>query len=340
MTINSIPGVRQDSYPPVTSLSKMHYQNSIRLANVLQLEHLIGIPTAVAHIVASCLANALDPPFGAAEWLKYYRVIVEPSDLPDEYYTWAFSKDVTKKDKLNHETHSPPVLLPRGITEIDKEGNEIQSRHYTIRTMNELVQHPKLGPQLKIFKGGPSGCLNLKAKDSCWLVMTREVFARNQSSETQMNAMKIFKADQIAYMKTRNVTMDGYDVMPKVLDLITVVFAMYVSKGECLLSMGSPGKSSTASRCVEQVKIVKESYPPGGSLYPWERYQYTAQRTVGSFGSQLGLFIADDDGVTQSIKYGVAGVQRFKRLPQPLELLKMFDNLNNGLQASSNKLSS
>ncbi len=62
--------------------------------------------------------------------------------------------------------------------------------------------------------------------------------------------------------------------------------------------------------------------------------------TVGSFGSKFGLFVTDDNGVTKSMKYGVAGVQRFKRLPQPLELLKMFDTLNNQLQASGNELSS
>ena len=123
-------------------------------------------------------------------------------------------------------------------------------------------------------------------------------------------------------MKSRNLTIDGYDVMPKVLDLITVVFTRYVSKGECLLSMSSAGKLSTASRCVEQTKIHKMSHPPDGTWGPYQNYLHTTQMTVGSFGSKFGLFVTDDNGVTKSMKYGVAGVQRFKRLPRPLESWK------------------
>ncbi len=271
MTISSIPGVRQDSYPLATPLSKMHDQNSIGLENVLQLQVLIGIPKVIANIVTSYLVNDLEPPFGAVEWLKYYQVIVEPSDLPDEYYIWAVSNDITQSGKLNYQTHLPPVLLPRRITEIDKEGNEIQSRHYTVRTMNGLVQQPKLGPKSKFYRESPPReCLNFKAEDSCWLVMAKEVFFRNYSSVQQIQEMQYLKKNQIAYMKSRNLTIDGYDVMPKVLDLITVVFTRYVSKGECLLSMSSAGKLSTASRCVEQTKIHKMSHPPDGTWGPYQ----------------------------------------------------------------------
>src|SRR5690348_8996427 len=113
---NSVSHFCYGSPSTTTASTVIHHPNSITLAKFLKLEDITNQLTSdLAKIVASYLVEV----FGAEEWKEYFGVIVEPLDLPEAYFAWAYSADVVEPDKSNAETHLRPILYPQRITEID-----------------------------------------------------------------------------------------------------------------------------------------------------------------------------------------------------------------------------
>jgi hypothetical protein len=251
-----------------------------KIAKLLKLEEITGLPSDVARLVASYV---LPNPFGAEAWKRYYGVDVglEP-ELPSEFYEWWISPDVIKPHKLNCDTHLPPVLRPQYVRKA------ALNTPLTLNTLEYLAQHPKEGPQSRYISDSDSEALqqhgDTRAGSACWLVMRKGVFARNQSYVQQKECIQKL-----------NTNGAGYDKMPSALDLATIVFATYVLTGGDRYLGDCTGKESwkTFSRCKESIQSGKDSY----SL------------VVGRFAPG-GLDVADDNSYVH-VRSGVAALRKF-----------------------------
>lgn len=240
---------------------------NVKIAKVLKLEETTGLIKDVAGLVADYAVDKIDR-FGAEEWMRYYGVDVGPEpELPDEFYEWWLSPDVIEPDKLNCDTHLPPILRPQHVR---KAALNIP---LTLDTLGYLAQHPKEGPPSRYDIG--SDALqehgNTKAGPARWLVMRKDVFARNQSYDRQKEC--------IQKLNTKGA---DYDEMPSLLDLVTILFVTHVRTGgdrHLGDAMGKEGRW-TFSRCRERVQLRKSSHPlvvggfaPGG-LDVLDHYYY------------------------------------------------------------------
>jgi hypothetical protein len=252
---------------------------NVKIAKVLKLEETTRLIKDMAGLVAGYAVDKIDR-FGAEEWMRYYRVDVGPEpELPDEFYEWWLSPDVIEPDKLNCDTHLPPVLRPQYVR---KAALNIP---LTLDTLGYLAQHPKEGlPSQYAFD---SGALqqhgNTKAGPARWLVMRKDVFARNQSYDGQKECIQKL-----------NATGANYDEMPSGLDLATILFVTHVHTGGDRHFGDITGKEGcwTYSRCRERVQFRESSYP----------------LVVGGFAPG-GLCVASD--LYDQGRYGVAALRKF-----------------------------
>lgn len=260
--------------------------DSAGIARVLHLGETTGLVSDVARLVADYAVPKIDH-FGKEEWMRYYGVDVGPEpELPDEFYEWWLSPDAIEPGKLNCETHLAPVLRPRWITETDAEGKKTLSC-YSLRTLGRLVQHPQEGPpsQYMFDSQALEQHGNIKAGPARWLVMRKDVFARDQSCDQQKECIQKL-----------NTAGADYDEMPSALDLATIVFATHVRTGGDRHLGDSTGKEGrwTFSRCKERIQFNENSYP----------------LVVGGFAPG-GLLVLRCYGDYVSEYYGVAALRKF-----------------------------
>lgn len=235
------------------------------IAKVLKLEE-TPLVSDVARLVADYAIPKIDH-FGAEEWMRYYGVDVgREADLPEKFYTWWLSSDVIDPDKLNCETHLPPVLRPQYVR---KAALNIP---LTLDTLGYLAQYPKEGPpsQYTFNSEALQQHGNTKAGPARWLVMRKDIFARNQSYDQQKECIQKL-----------NTTGADYDEVPSALDLATIVFATHVRTGGDRYLGNTTGKEGcwTFSRCKEHAQYGKDSYPlvigdfaPGGLIVSHNDY--------------------------------------------------------------------
>jgi len=163
----------------------------------------------VANLVTDYLAPTR---FGAAEWLHWFGLNVgfEPK-LPRELTLFWNQPDPMDPTQLISATHLPPVLCPQFI----------EGQPYNLRLLGQIVQSPRNGgrasnyryltPALKQYQDTPAG-------PACWLVMKKDVGARNQPY-----------ARQIAWIQSLP---GSYEATTSALHLATVVFTRHVSTGK------------------------------------------------------------------------------------------------------------
>lgn len=238
-----------------------------------------GPAKALAGLVADYAVDKIGS-FGKEEWMRYYGVDPGPApELPGEFYKWWRSPDVVEPGKLNCDTHLPPVLRPQYVR---KAALKIP---LTLETLGYLAKHPKEGPSSQYALNSvlqQHG--DTKAGPACWLVLRKDVFARDESDDGQRE-----------YIRKLNAIGANYDEMPSGLDLITVLFATHVhTGGDRYLSNGT-GKERcwTFSRCKERVQVKESSH-----------YVF-----IGGF-SPGALFLRNDHR-SNDVNYGVAALRKF-----------------------------
>jgi hypothetical protein len=255
---------------------------NVKIAKVLKLEETTGLIKDVAGLVAGYAVDIIDR-FGAEEWMRYYRVDVGPEpELSDEFYDWWLSPDVIEPDKLNCDTHLPPVLRPQYVR---KAALNIP---LTLDTLGYLAQHPKEGPPSRydydtvaLWRHG-----NTKAGPARWLVMRKDVFARDQSYNRQKECIQ--KLNAIGA---------NYDEMPSGLDLATILFVTHANTGGDRHFGDATGKEDrwTFSRCRERVQLS-------------DRSCFSLPMIVGGFApGGLRVCCYDVDGED----FGVAALRKF-----------------------------
>ena len=160
--------------------------------------------------------------FGAQKWMRYFDAnVVDPEPALDPYlfYRFWYGPDPIDPTKQVYETHFPPVLRPRVITQGDT------SYHYSLNTLGQLIQHPREGHPSRYFSDTTNALRQhgqTHAGPACWIVMRKEVVARNQ-----------LYLEQIQTIKDLNITNGiGYEEESFAIDLATVVSAHYVVTGE------------------------------------------------------------------------------------------------------------
>lgn len=228
----------------------------------------------VAAIVIEYLKNN-DNPFGKEEFIEILGVNpVRVPELSKAFYTWWYEPDALEPEKLNCETHIPPVYRPPEIGDPQ-----------TLDTMAISFKTLKFLGLGYAYEGDAFNQNQNKEADSgCWLVMRKEVFARNQTP-----------AQQFAFIKELNEkTGSRYEEKPSAIDLAFVVFARYAFKGERHLGDDTgEEKRWTYSRCLETVKYENAEYP----------------LVVGGFAP--GALRVRSDVLYVRPGYGVAGLRKF-----------------------------
>lgn len=229
---------------------------------------------AVTNLVLDYLKSN-DNPFGAKEYIDVLGVSpgVVPA-LPEELIKWWYEPDAVDPEKQNCETHISPVYRAEELG--DPQTLDIMLT--TLETLKKLGLGQKdEGDPYNQNKDKPAG-------PGAWLVLRKEVFARNKTPQ-----------EQFAYIKALNKkTGSKYEEKPSAIDLAFVVFARYSYKGERYLGDDTgEEKRWTYSRCGETVRYGTTDYP----------------LVVGGFGPgalnvvSIGFSAHEDDGV--------AGLRKF-----------------------------
>lgn len=212
--------------------------------------------------------------FGDKEWNQVLGVDPGPvPPLPYQFIEWWYEPDVKKPKYQNCETHIPPVYRPEML--IDYETLTVMPT--SLATLKKLGLGQKLeGDAYNEYKDKPAG-------SSAWLVLRKEVFARNKNPQKQF-----------AYIKALNRKKGSkYEEKPSAIDLAFVVFARYAFKGERYLgNEDGEEKRLTYSRCGETVEydtddeshLVVGSFSPG-ALYVDDVYNdYDSDEDSGVAG--------------------------------------------------------
>ncbi len=253
----------------------------------------------LARIVAEYAAQK---PFGPERWSEYYRGfrVADPAfPLPDEFYAWWRGADPIEPSKRVCETHLLPVYCPQHIRW------KRRIVPYTLTHLSSIVKVPRKGY-------GCAGILPARFVQfedlfdrnpgpGRWLVARKEVVARNQTSNQQLQKY----------------------ALPSAIDLATIALTHYTVTGECYLgtvqgmeeqetwshcredgSLASPAGDQVAKVCVGfylgKDEIVAGS-PPGLVISLPEYKQSFAKSLVG----RAGKF------ETSSPSIGVALVREF-----------------------------
>ncbi|MCX6990121.1 MAG: hypothetical protein NTX49_03520 [Chlamydiae bacterium] len=249
-----------------------------------------GFPDTAAHRIVNYIIGSEDP-FGAKQWQRYFGVDVglEP-ELPPSFYRFWNGPDPIEPEKKVYETHLPPVLRPRFLTHI-----ATRTLHpLTLRTLDRLVAQPAVGNQTGFFRVSPlSDPLAIveitNAGPSSWLLLRKEAVALGESYDEQKGSIEEVNAGTGA----------GYEAEPFAIDLVTVIFARYVGKGERHFGdeTGCEGLP-TFSTCKDVSTDSDHSYFESQS-YPM---------AIGGFSSR-GLHLATVRFAES--RYGIACVKKF-----------------------------
>jgi len=204
--------------------------------------------------------------FGKAKWEQCFGDIgVEPA-LPTNIEEILDSQCPIWPDKKVHETHML-TLIPKTVN----------GQLLTLKTLGELVQHPKQGGNVTSYSiFYPGGHENTPAGESHWVLMARDVIPDSRK--------KIYK-EQVQLAQTYNKNGIEYEV-PKLLDATVGIFMEYVQTGTRLFS----DDPWTYTRCQEQ--YVNTGY----------------QMVVGGF-SASGLRVCRNDCDDEIV--GISLLQKF-----------------------------
>lgn len=200
------------------------------------------------HIVSSGYVACTKDFFGPQEWQKYFGVKVESAEIPVQKIAAFFSaNDAINPELKNYETHLPPVFRPQSVTHIGKD----TLTAYNLHTLGQLIQNPIEGKPAQYQHRTEALIQNEHnmAGEPCWLIMRKEIFAREQSYQEQNRF--------IADLNTR--TNIGYETQPSALDLATVITAHHVATGERYLNL-SKESSVSSSRDVIRNDPVEVGY--------------------------------------------------------------------------------
>lgn len=191
----------------------------------------ISIKKQVENPIDSCLASLRFPLeistlvcdyvmrrpelFGGAEYLKYFNTNIGNPVLRAEFFSFWNSFDAIDlyKGRLDpryaYEAHLDPIYLPRGMD---------------VRKLSGLVADPLNGGHRTFIYQGPvpKHHAGTPASQGCFLVLRREVVARNLSYGLQKNYI-----DEV-----NRQTGAGYDRESDLIDLATVVAVWHVVNKE------------------------------------------------------------------------------------------------------------
>ena len=203
--------------PPLRNSLVLKRHEHLVTAQILGTGH---FPRVLAELIASYVTSNVDC-FGAQEWQRYFGTnIVEPEPElnPDEFYNFWHGPDPIDPTKQVCETHLPPVLRPRLVTDNDT------AYQYSLYALSELIEKPQEGHpssydfDTRVFSQNG----RTHAGPSCWVVMRKDVLSRNQPYP-----------QQIEIIRNLNIrTGAGYEEESSAIDLATVVSAHHVMTGE------------------------------------------------------------------------------------------------------------
>lgn len=199
------------SFAPTNSFTRdiAHRIDELLSSSIEEEEKSLGYYTQPARIIAEYVADS--DPFGAKEWKQYFGVDV--GDEPpfeegfDQWWNGPDPLDVYDKfpdpPRQVRQTHLPPILGPKFIT---TQNGTLYGR--SLKTLQNLGL--KFSPTIffEDFK-------NLAAGPSCWLVMRKEVICKGWLNKTG------------AINQVNEKTGAGYESLPSLIDLATVIFAYH-----------------------------------------------------------------------------------------------------------------
>jgi hypothetical protein len=254
--------------------------------------------------------------FMAEDWKRFYGVEVEDLELGPEFYDWWFQPDaedpiwfdpkVKEPTQLNCDTHFPPFLCPETLLETaelpppalrHRFASYVDRTDYDLETLERLVQNPKEGHPSKFADDGAALEQNRKSKagPSCYIVVRKELFARNLPTDKQREYMK----------QVNDKTNAGYEVLPRALHLATAALVHHTVTGERYLGDATGmEKFSSYGRCEDKVKYRNLRYPVivGGQVL-------FVPGVVGGLRPSGGLSLSYVDFDRDHI--GVVGLRKF-----------------------------
>jgi hypothetical protein len=158
--------------------------------------------------------NGSIAPFGRAEWIKYGDIDPGPEpEYPQDLYDFWNGPDPVDPTQSVYETHTSPIFRSNRIS-FGKLGFESAEWYRSI-----FEQFTKLVADF------PS-----------WVVMRKGVLATDQTPDERKEFIKILNCKSGA----------GYEEVPSVLDLATIIFAQRAYTGERLLKDASSSCRETA----------------------------------------------------------------------------------------------
>ncbi len=182
--------------------------------------------------------------FGPKEWFIHFGAhLRNVPRLPSNIAEILNSPCLIWSSKKVHETHLL-TLIP----------DTINNQPFTLKTLGELILHPKIGPATK-FRYSLGEYQDSSAPQPYWVLISRDVLegSRNQIYQTQFDHV-----DSLA-QKT-----DVPYAVPKVLEAATCILMHYVSTGQKLYT-DSPW---TYTRCQDTKKkdwkLVVGGFGSGG----------------------------------------------------------------------------
>lgn len=241
----------------VAAYEPLFFKQSI----VKELDEALGRPFGICLDIIEIMTQFLETqkPFGANEWKNYFGLDAgsEPAFTPEFYRFWH-GPDPLDQTKRVSQTHLMPVLAPQAW----KQSKKNLPRTLSIFEGMGFNFGAKYLKALRNLPGGPT----------CWLVMRQDVLARNQ----------IFDHQKLLLRQVNQRTQAGYEEVPSIVDLVTVVFAYQRFNGQRHLgdATGAEGQI-TYSRCKEQPLLVLGHFIPGLSIYILSQGANTTQPSIG-----------------------------------------------------------
>jgi len=149
--------------------------------------------------------------FGAAEWFHWFGVDVgqEPK-FPKEITLFWNQPDPIDRTQLVSATHLPPVLCPQFIG----------GQPYNLRLLGQIVQHPQNGGHASKYTSQTSALdqhQDTPAGSACWLVMKKDVGARNKPYAAQVDWLQRLPG--------------SYEATTSAIHLATVILTRHVITG-------------------------------------------------------------------------------------------------------------
>lgn len=257
--------------------------------------------------------------FTPEDWKRVYRIEVEPLELGPEFYDWWFRPDakdpiwtdpnVKKAKQLNCDTHLYPILCPETVLETKKLpppafrhrfASELDRTDFDLAILDRLVQNPEEGHPSRLcgmFDDSSEANRNTKTEPACYIVLRKELFARN----THCN-------QQIKYMEQLNATTNaGYEVLPRVLDLATALLVHHTVTGERYLGDRTGMENQMSYGSSED----RTTDAPSSYLMLVGGHRPFRPGMMGGPAPSGGLQIYDDLFGSASDVCGVPGVRKF-----------------------------